>query len=138
MVYSRWSKSIAFIKENKGTNSILYRRQRIRPRNILGHTPDAQIIIHPRSNAVVSDKGIWTHRGKHVQKILDEGVHKWRRESGYYQQSKVENTFYRYKTIIGKKLRARTEESREVETILGCKILNRFLELGRCESKLIS
>ena len=65
--------------------------------HILGHTSDAQIIIHPRSNAVVSDKGKWTHRDKHVQKILDEGIHKWRRESGYYQQSKVENTFYRYK-----------------------------------------
>ena len=73
-----------------------------------------------------------------MPKILDEGVHKWRRESGYYQQSKVENTFYRYKTIIGKKLRARTEESREVETILGCKILNRFLELGRCKSKFVA
>jgi hypothetical protein len=59
------------------------------------HTPNAQIIIHPRSNAVVSDKGKWTHRDKHVQKIFlyDEGGHKWRRESGYYQQSKVENTF---------------------------------------------
>ena len=87
---------------------------------------------------MVSDKGKWTHRDKHVQKILDDGIHKWRRESGYYQQSKVENTFYRYKTILGKKLRARTEESREVETILGCKILNRFLELGRCESMLVA
>ena len=106
--------------------------------HILGHTSDAQIIIHPRSNAVISDKGKWTHRDKHVQKILDEGIRKWRRESGYYQQSKVENTFYRYKTILGKKLRSRTEESREVETILGCKILNRFLELGRCESMLIA
>ena len=106
--------------------------------HVLHHTRDAQVIIHPRSNAAISDKGKWTHRDKHVQKILDEGIHKWRRESGYYQQSKVENTFYRYKTIIGKKLRARTEENREVETILGCKILNRFLELGRCESMLVA
>ena len=106
--------------------------------HILGHTSDAQIIIHLRSNAVVSDKIKWTQRDKHVQKIVDDGVHKWRRESGYYQQSKVENIFYRYKTILGKKLRARTEESREVETILGCNILNRFLELGRCESMLVA
>ena len=72
-----------------------------------------------------------------MQKILDEGVHQWGRESEYYQQSKVENAFYRYKTILGKKLRARTEDSREVEAILGCKILNRFLELGRCRSELV-
>ena len=87
---------------------------------------------------MVSDKRKWTQRDRHVQKILDEGIHKWRRESGYYQQSKVENTFFRYKTILGKKLRARTEESREVETILGCQILNFFLDLGRCESMLVA
>ena len=98
---------------------------------------EAEVIIHPRSNAVLSEKGKWNQRDRHVQKILDEGVHRWRRESGYYQQSKVENTFYRYKTIIGRKLRARTEESREIETILGCQILNRFLEFGRCQSELV-
>ena len=108
--------------------------QRIGPRL---YQRDANIIIHPRSNAVISDKGKWAHRNKHVQKILDDVVHKWKRESGYYQQCKVENTFLRnrYKTILGKKLRSRTEESREVETILGCKISNRFIELGRCKSK---
>ena len=28
-------------------------------------------------------------------------LRQWRREAGYYQQNKVENTFYRYKTILG-------------------------------------
>ena len=105
---------------------------------VLRDNNDANIIIHPRANAVIKEKKKWTQRDKHVQKIFNEGIHTWRRESGYYQQSRVENTFYRYKTILGKKLRARTEESREVETILGCKILNRFLDLGRCESMLVS
>jgi len=91
--------------------------------HVLGHSPNAEIIIHPRSNAVISDKGKWMHRDKHVQKIFlyDDGIHKWRRESGYYQQSKAKWRihFYsvksnRYKTIIGRKLRARMEESREV------------------------
>jgi hypothetical protein len=49
----------------------------------------------------------------------------------------VENCIYRYKTIIGRNLRARTEEGREVEPILGCNILNRFLGLGRCESEIV-
>ena len=95
-------------------------------------------MIHPRVNAVISKKRNWNQRDRHVQKIFDDGIVTWRRNSGYYQQSKVDNCIYRYKTIIGKKLRARTEESREVETILGCQILNRFLELGRCESKLVA
>ena len=51
--------------------------------------------------------------------------------------SKVENTFYWYKITIGRNLRARTEEGREVEAKIGCKILNQFLELGRTESERI-
>ena len=49
----------------------------------------------------------------------------------------MENTFYRYKTTIGRNLPARTEESREVEAKIGCQILNRFIELGRVKSERI-
>ena len=86
---------------------------------------------------VVSGKRKCTQRDKHVQKIFDEGIHSWRRESGYYQQSKVENAFYRYKTIIGRKLRARTEKGKEIEAVLGCIVLNRFTELGSCRSEFV-
>ena len=79
----------------------------------------------------------WTQRDRHVQKIIDDGIYTWRRESGYYQQSKVENTFYRYKTTIRKRLRARTEQGREVEAKIACKMLNRFLELGKATSERI-
>jgi transposase len=104
---------------------------------VLRDNNDANIIIHPRANAVVSEKRKWTKRDKHVQKIFEEGIHVWRRESGYYQQSRVENTFYRYKTILGKKLRSRREDNRHVETVIGCNILNQFLELGRCTSEMV-
>ena len=90
-------------------------------------------MIHPRSNAVLSGKDEWTQRDVHVHKIRCDGVYQWRRESEYYQQSRVENTFYRYKTNIGRKLRARTELNREVEAKIACNILNRFFELGRAE-----
>ena len=95
-------------------------------------------MIHPRVNAVMSGKKEWTQRDRHVHKIRCDGVYQWRKESGYYQQSRVENTFYRYKTIIGKTLRARSEQNREVEAKIACKILNRFLELGRAESKMVA
>ena len=42
------------------------------------------------------------------------------------------------KAIIGKKLRAKTGEIREIETILGSQMLNRFFEHGRCESMLVA
>ena len=93
----------------------------------------AAMVVHPRMNAVMSEKRAWTQRDRHVQKIIDDGIYTWRRESGYYRQSRVENTFYRYKTTIGKRLRARTEEGREVEAKIACKVLNRFMELGRAQ-----
>ena len=74
----------------------------------------------------------------HVHRIRTDGVYQWRRESGYYRQSKVENTFYRYKTTIGKRLRARTEESREVQVKIAATILNQFLELGRAKTERIT
>ena len=99
---------------------------------------DAFVIIHPRSNAVISGNKKWTQRDRQVQKIIDDGIYTWRRESGYYKQSTVENTFYRYKTTIGRKLRARTEQGREVEEKIASTILNQFLELGRPKSKRIA
>jgi hypothetical protein len=106
-------------------------------RDLLRKNKKAKSVIHPRVNAVISTTRKWTQRDGHVQKIFDDEIYTLRRDFGYYHQSKVENCIYRYKTIIKRKLRARTEEGREVETILDCKVLNRFLELGRCESELV-
>ena len=99
-------------------------------RTVQKRNKDVAMVIHPRVNAVMAKSKEWTQRDRHVQKIIDDGIYTWRRESGYYQQSKVENTFYRYKTTIGKRLRARTEQGREVEAKIACQILNRFIELG--------
>ena len=47
----------------------------------------------------------------------------------------AENAFYRYKTIIGKKLNAKTKHRREVEALLGCIMLSRFAHLRRSRSE---
>jgi len=46
----------------------------------------------------------------------------------------VENTFFRYKSIIGDRLRARHPKSQEAEALIACNILNQMLESGRPES----
>ena len=103
-------------------------------RAVLKNNKDANIVIHPRMNAVLSSNAEWTQRDNHVLKILEDGIYSWRRESGYYQQSRVENT--RGKINLGRKLRARNEEARKVEAIIGCKILNRFLVMSLENSEL--
>ena len=54
----------------------------------------------------------------------------WQRSSGYNRRSLVETAVYRYKTIIGRKLHARTLPNQRTEAKLGCNILNRMTALG--------
>ena len=52
------------------------------------------------------------------------------RESGYHQQARVENTFFRYKTIVGPRLRARhTGVAERLRRLFACNILNRMPSL---------
>ena len=105
-------------------------------KEIRNKSENATVIIHLRSNALMSGNKKWKQRDKHVHKKRTDGVYEWRRESGYYRQSKVEN--YRYKTTIGRRLRARIEQGREVEATIACQILNRFIELGTAKSERVA
>jgi hypothetical protein len=58
------------------------------------------------------------------------GRRRWKKEFGYHHQARVENTFFRYKTIIGDKMRARHPLSQEAEVVMACSILNRMTGLG--------
>jgi len=49
----------------------------------------------------------------------------------YHQQARVENAFFRYKSIIGDRLRARHPKAQPTEAVIGCNILNRMAELAR-------
>ena len=67
-------------------------------------------------------------------RVKEIGRRWWKKESGYHQQARVENTFFRYKSIIGDRLRARHPKSQETEALMACNILNRMITLGRPES----
>lgn len=55
-------------------------------------------------------------------------------EVGYRQQARVEGTFLRYKRTLGSALPARGFEAQAKESMIGCNILNRLLQLGRSDS----
>jgi len=67
-------------------------------------------------------------------RIKEVGRRQWEKESGYHQQVRVENTFFRHKTIVGPRLRARHPEAQEAETVIACNILNRMTDFGMPES----
>ena len=54
--------------------------------------------------------------------------------SGYHRRSLAETLIYRDKHLIGDQLKARSEANQQVESRLGCAILNRMIHLGKPES----
>jgi hypothetical protein len=91
--------------------------------------PDAAVIIPPRSTAVPSDTST-SQRDQHLQAIAEHGRSNWQRSSGYGRRSLVETAMYRYKTIIGRRLRARTLPNQRTEAKIACNVLNRMTHLG--------
>ena len=69
-------------------------------------------------------------RDRIVRRIRKVGRRQWQKESGYHQQARAENTFMRYRKILGDRLHARDADGQSVEARLACSILNRMTELG--------
>ena len=92
----------------------------------------ATVVIPPARTANVSGHGPRSPaRDRTITVVKQLGRRRWKKTSGYHRQSRVENTFFRYKSIIGDGLRARSPTGQGSEVVLGCEILNRMTELGR-------
>jgi hypothetical protein len=73
-------------------------------------------------------------RDRTIMRVKEIGRHQWKKESGYHRQARVENPFFRYKTIMGGRICARHPLSQETEVMMACSILHRMTGLGRPES----
>lgn len=95
-----------------------------------------EVVIPPRRGALPRDVPHATApwRTRHIERIEEVGRRAWRAEAGQTQQAKAENAVFRFKRIIGPRLRASGESARRVEMVTGCNILNTMLDLGRPES----
>ena len=70
-------------------------------------------------------------RDEIIRAIRRKGRKGWKKASGYHRRSLAETQMYRDKQLIGDKLRARILTNQQVETRLGCAILNRMTHLGK-------
>jgi IS5 family transposase len=59
----------------------------------------AKVVVPPRRTATRPKRP--GPRDRTVARVIDVGPRQWKKESGYHQQARVENTFFRYKSIIG-------------------------------------
>ena len=92
----------------------------------------ATVVIPPARTANVSGHGPRSPaRDRTIMLVKTLGRRRWKKASGYHRQDRVENTFFRYTSIIGAGLRARSPAGQGSEAVLGCEILNRMTALGR-------
>ena len=96
-------------------------------------SPEAAVIVPPRSSAVPSDTAETapTQRDRHLQMISKQSRRRWQKASGYHWRALVEADISRLKRVIGNALRSRTDRRRAMEIALAVGVLNRMLELGR-------
>jgi hypothetical protein len=72
-----------------------------------------------------------TDRDRTIKKVRAIGRRRWKKAFGYHRQARVANVFFRYTSIIGEGLRARSPTGQGTEAVLGCNILNQMTQRGR-------
>jgi Transposase DDE domain len=89
-------------------------------------------IIPPRATAVLSPAADTAPslRDRHIQLIQEKGRRGWEKAVSYGKRSLVETAMFRYKTLVGPKLRARTLATQKVEARIACSVINRMTQLG--------
>ena len=98
----------------------------------------SQVVVPPRKGA-----RIWKHgnhksdrhpRDENLRAVRKSSKKQWKIVSGYHARSRVENTMFRYKTVLGDRISARNSKTQQTEVLIGCKILNLMWQNGRPQS----
>jgi hypothetical protein len=95
----------------------------------------ATVVVPPAKTARVSGRRPRSRaRDRTIEAVTQQGRRRWKKEAGYHRQARVENAFFRYKTIFGGALRARSPGGQVAEVRVACKVLNQMTHLGRPDS----
>jgi IS5 family transposase len=95
-----------------------------------------RVLIPPIKGAQPSSSrspGQWK-RNRNIRSVRKLGRREWFASSGYGRRSLVENAVFRYKAILGQRMRSRSLPNQRVEVQLASKILNTMTSLGRPDS----
>ena len=70
----------------------------------------AIVVVPPNKTARVSRRRPRSSaRDRTIKKVKRIGRRQWKKASGYYRQARVENAFFRYKSIVGEPQSSRPE-----------------------------
>lgn len=73
-------------------------------------------------------------RDRHIRRIRQVGRRRWKEEVGYHRRSLSETAVYRFKTVFGDRVSARTFAGQAAEVFLRGAALNRMTALGMPDS----
>ncbi len=97
---------------------------------------DTPKIIIPPNTGFQAIQGDGPEQRKENQNIIDQqGRQKWQSQTNYGIRSRVENTFSRFKTIIGNKLKSLNPKAQKNEAHIAILILNKMHKMGMPKSQ---
>ena len=89
-------------------------------------------VVPPTTTARVSRRRPRSSARDHtITTVKSIGRQRWKQTSRDQQHARVENACFRYTSIIGEGLRARTPGGRTVDAQLACNRLNAMTDMGR-------
>ena len=97
--------------------------------------PPPEVVVPPRASAVPSsDDGASNARSpcdRHIQLMAERGRMGWQRETGYGRRNQAETGMFRYKHLIGPKLRARSLPAQQGEAAIAVAVLNTMIRTAK-------
>ncbi len=96
---------------------------------IIEHSPQANVVISPRENAIISAKAA-PLRNRNVQEIKANGRMAWQKNRQYGRRNLSELAMQRYQKILGEAMHARDFDRQKQEAMIGCGVLNKMTSLG--------
>lgn len=100
---------------------------------IITHSPNVDVVIPPRSNAVLNDNSA-AMRNRNIQEIGVIGRMAWQKTRQYGRRNFSELGVQRYQKILGDSLHAREITRQKQEAMIGCGVINKMTSLGMPQS----
>jgi hypothetical protein len=96
-------------------------------------------VIPPRKNAKIhrhgNSSGPRDARDENLRGVRRHGRKGWKKRVGYHERSLAETAMFRFKALLGERLRHRNLESQAAESRIRCRVLNRITRLGLLTSR---
>ena len=85
----------------------------------------ASVVVPPIKKARTSKDNTAGVRARNatVNAVRELGRREWKKQASYHQQARVENSFFRYKQLIGGRLRSRSRTGQDTEVLVAINVL---------------